>query len=96
MGLWRLYECLAEAPLNLSTSPMFKVGDGTRGQGAVGESSETSCPLLGKGRGLFWAAQWVDHQRPVWKSRLRFVDRRDGPWGQALIWALVISSAGHG
>lgn len=41
-------------------------------------------------------------QRSGWTSRgwlgkkAQAVDKRDGPWGQVLISALVISSAGHG
>lgn len=36
---------------------------------------------------------WITRDRV--EKQAQAVDKRDGPWGQALISALVISSAGH-
>lgn len=62
------------------------------------ESEETRTASSQVGWGCPRATQWwrwVDHQRPGWKRRLRLVDK-DGPLGQTLILARVISPAGHG
>lgn len=65
-----------------------------QGTGQLGNQVKVAAPLR-EGGAVLGSTVGGASEASVEKEA-QAVDKRDGPWGQTLIWALVISSARHG